>query len=136
MKNTLLSVCTAHLGTDASPNDVAPDELGCAETVTALLQKIYPETPIITGTYTLYEYLNNSPKYQKINEPEPEAIIISPTGMGNLGTNGHVGIFMEDGLIASNDSRTGKFLQNYTFETWKSYYGKRGYPTFLFKRVV
>lgn len=135
-KQTVLSVAQASIGTDASPSDLAPDELGCAETVTNILKKVYPEVPILTGTWTLWDYLRN-PKngYVQVSEPTPETIIISPTGLGKAGTNGHVGIFLEDGLIASNDSKTGRFIQNHTLDTWKTYYGKRQYPTYLYKRV-
>lgn len=136
-KQTLLDVCTAHLGTDASPNDLAPDELGCAETVTTLLKKIYPDTPIITGTFSLWMYLNNPRNgYERVTVPTPETIVVSPTGTGNPGTIGHAGIFMEDMTIASNDSRTGKFMKNYDFDTWsRRYVEKQGMKMHLFKHV-
>jgi hypothetical protein len=137
MKKTLLDVCKAHLGTDASPNDLTKDETACAETMTTLLKKVYPQTPIITGTWTLWEYLKN-PKNGWVPSSgySPETIILSPTGTGKAGTTGHVGIFLEDGLIASNDSRTGKFIQNYTLNTWQARYrDKQGMPIYLFHKV-
>lgn len=138
MKPTLLEVCEAHLGMDASPNDEAPDELGCANTVTALLKKVYPETPIITGTWTLWQYLKD-PKngFKPAVNYEPGTIIISPTGTGQ-GT-GHVGIFLENGLIASNSSlppNVGKFIQNYTLGTWQARYrDKQKMPIYLYQRA-
>ena len=135
-KKTLLDVCKAALGTDASPNDEAPDELGCANTLTALLKQVYPETPIITGTWTLNEYLKNPANgYVRVTVPTPETIIISPTGAGT-GT-GHVGIFLEDGVIASNTSfgtQRGKFLGNYTLNLWLARYrNKQGMPVLMYK---
>lgn len=139
---TLLDVCKKALGTDASPNDKAPDELGCAETVTTLLKKLYPETPIITGTWTLWEYLKDHKNgWIPTNDYEPESIVISPTGTGHKGAVGHVGIVGENGIIMSNDSgvanraNKGKFLANYTIETWTDRYRTRnGMPVYLFKR--
>ena len=141
MRTTLLDVCTQAIGTDVTPQDKVADDVACAEVVTTLLKKIRPEMPIITGTYTLYEHLSNPKnKFRFVDETEPfiaEDIIISPTGLGKPGTNGHVGIFMENGLIVSNDSRTGKFMQNHTFPSWKKYYmNSRGYPVYIFRRVI
>jgi hypothetical protein len=136
-KKTLLQVCQESVGVDVTPRDEVSDEVACAHVVTTLLKKIYPETPIITGTWTLYDYLRKpTSKFEQVTEPEPEDIIISPTGMGKPMTNGHVGVVMENDLIGSNDSRTGKFMQNYTITTWKNRYGGMGYPTLFFRRVV
>lgn len=140
MQKDLVDVALAHIGKDASPNDLAPDELGCAETVTTLLKKVYPETPILVSTYALYDYLRNPANgYKQVWDAEvwPEgAIIISPTGFGRAGTHGHVGITLSGERIASNSSATGTFEQNYTHESWKAYYcDKLGYPNFLFIRV-
>jgi hypothetical protein len=137
-KKTLLDVCKANLGQDASPKDAAKDEVACAETVTTLLKQVYPEVPVITGTWTLYEYLNN-PKngFKKVAEPKAETIIISPTGSGR--GIGHVGIFDEQGLIMSNNSfglLRGQFTQNYTLPLWQSKFGvKQGMPVMFFHHV-
>lgn len=122
-KRDLVDLVQAKLGTDVSPRDLAHDEVGCAESVTTLLKELYPETPIITGTYTLWEYLRD-PKngYERVTVPTPGCIIISPTGTGN-GT-GHVGIFTRENLIASNQSSTGRFLENYTLDVWLRTYAK------------
>ena len=134
MKPSLLDVCEAHIGTDASPSDLAPDELGCAETVSTLLRKVYPNVPIITGTWTLWDWLNKPQNgFQRVFEPSPGTIIISPTIPGKP-FPGHAGIFLEDGVIASNDSRTGKFIKNYTLGTWNTRYVFKGnYPVYHYK---
>lgn len=137
-KKTLLDVCKANLGQDASPKDVAKDEVACAETVTTLLRQVYPEVPVITGTWTLYEYLNNPNNgFKKTNSPKAETIIISPTGSGK--GVGHVGIFDDNGLIMSNNSfglLKGKFTQNYTLPLWQSKFGvKQGMPVLMYDRA-
>lgn len=134
-KTTLIDVVTQRLGTDVSPEDLAKDEVGCAESVTNLLKILYPETPIITGTYTLYDYLKKSDKWIRVTVPTPECVIICPTQEGKP-FPGHVGIFMEDMTIASNDSATGRFLKNYTLDVWRERWVDRGdYQIFMFKHV-
>lgn len=136
-KRTILSVCEAHIGTDASPRDNADDSVACVETVTTLLKQVYPSVPIMLGTYTFFEWLSD-PKngFVRVNEAIPECIVLSPTGTGNKGTVGHVGIVMSDLTIASNDSRTGKFLKNYDLPSWKRrYQEKQGMPVYIFKRL-
>ena len=136
MKPTFFDVCKSALGTDASPNDEAPDELACANTVTELMRKVYPETPKINGTWTLWEYLKKN--WAEVKTYEPGTIIISPTGTGT-GT-GHAGVVMEDGLIASNNSfgpNKGKFTINYTRETWNSKYAvKQKMPVYLYRPII
>lgn len=140
MKTTLLDVCKKYLGKDASPENLANSDVACAETVTHLLRQVYPSTPKILGTYTLYEYLNN-PKngYKRVLKPEPECIVISPTGMGAKGTIGHTGILDEDLLIMSNNSFgvwKGKFTRNHTIETWNTRYAiKQKMPVYYFKHI-
>lgn len=142
MKTSLLQVCKDHLGTDASPNDEAPDELGCANTLTVLLKQVYPEVPVMVSTIKLYEYLKNPSngfKYVSESEIGPETIIISPTASGNGKIPGHCGVFLENKLIASNSSlppNVGKFIVNFTVDTWKARYRDfGGMPVFYFVKV-
>lgn len=116
-RQTLLSVATAALGADVTPQDATPDEVACSEVVTTLLRKVYPETPLITGTWTLNNFLANSPQWKEVNEYEPECVVVAPTGTGRQGTIGHTWIVMDDGTLASNNSYglyKGKFTKNYT----------------------
>ena len=131
MKPTFLDVCTAALGTDASPKDEAPDELGCVNTLTELMRKVYPNTPSLLGTPKLKEYLFDGGEWYLVNnvmEPDtPKAgdIYLSVTGEGLRGTVGHCGVYMEDNTIASNNSfgrNKGKFTKNHTPSTWDKRY--------------
>jgi len=131
-KQTFLEICEAHLGVDASPKDIVSDDVACAETVATLLNKYDGKTPLITGTWTLNEYLKKT--YKTVTEPLPGDIIMSPTGTGKYGTIGHVGVVMGDGTIASNDSRTGLFVKNYSMETWKRrYHETQGMPIIIYR---
>jgi hypothetical protein len=135
-KKTLLSVAESQLNKDVTPKDTVPDEVACASVVSTLLKEVYPETPHITGTYTLWEYLKKN--FTELKEPEAGCIVICPTGLGNKGAIGHVWIDMGDGTYASNNSfgrNKGLFTKNYTFDTIrKNYVEKNGFKIFFFKK--
>ena len=129
----LFDVAVASLGMDASPRDDAPDELGCADTVSNLIKKVV-DFKVITGTYTLWDTFRKDTRFQLIGESEEGAIIISPTGKGNGSIVGHTGICGKDDIIMSNDSLSGKFMENYTEDSWKKrYMEKGGFPMYYFR---
>lgn len=134
----LFSAAVKSLGTDASPNDVAPDEYGCAETVNEIHKKAFGfQIGGTVSTYNLYSALKNSKLFIKVDQPLEGDVVISPTGYGNGKLkNGHVGIVGGSDLIMSNDSATGMFLENYTIDSWrKRYVDTGGYPMHYFRRV-
>ena len=126
------------LNTEASPNDLAPDELGCAETVNAIHKKVFGfEVGGNLSTNRMYKALDKNPLFVRIDNPSEGDIVISPTGYGNGRlSNGHVGIVSKDGMVMSNDSATGLFIENFTLDTWKARYRDiGGYPVAFFRRV-
>lgn len=135
----IVSIAKDHLGIDASPLDRAADEYGCAESVTEILNKAVG-FPIITGTWTLNDYLMRHAKWVPTQHPKPGDIIISPTGTSKKGKKapfvGHVGIMGDNGIIMANDSYTGKWSAHYTLKTWKERYeDKGGYPTYYYTLI-
>ena len=113
--------CLSKLGKDASPKDLVDDDVGCAETVSTILHELWADIPVISGTYTLWDYLKFSGKFKEILIPQSGDIVISPTGTGNGRIkNGHVGFVGEGEVIISNDSSTGLLLENYTRSAWKA----------------
>ncbi len=138
-KKTLLQVCQEALGTDASPEDAASDDVGCVDTVTTLLRLVRPETPHMLSTARFNEWLKD-PKngYEPVLDGiQSEDIIISPT---TGAVTGHVGIIMNDGLIGSNNSagpNKGRFTQNYTMNSWMSYFRmKRKLSVYIYRKKV
>jgi hypothetical protein len=128
------------LGQDASPFDEAPDEYGCADSLSKVILSAYPKC--ITGsvsTKELYNQLLNSKQFIKTNELEAGDIIISPTGSATKVSeikNGHCGIVGEDDEIMSNSSATGTWEQNYTIATWtRRYRNQGGYPIYSFRKL-
>ncbi len=133
---TLFAAAREYLGRDASPNDVAPDLLGCAESVTNIIQDVLPDFPIITGTWTLWDKLENDERFKRVTIPMPGDIIISPTGtVKDAPFPGHVGIFGRDGYIMSNNSYTGLWEESHSLEGWNLRYKDAGYQVLFYKLI-
>ena len=113
------------VGKDASPADLASDEVGCAESVSTLINHLDDDFPIVTGTYSLHDLLKKT-GWVKVSSPLPGDIISSPTGTGNGKIPGHVGICGPNGLIYSNSSVDKVWKQNYNTKTWTDRYVKIG----------
>lgn len=135
----LYQVTLDSVGMDVSPSDLAPDELGCAETLSNLIKMVRPEFRIITGTWTLWDLLRKSPDFTLVESPQSGDIIISPTGTSSKGSRapfpGHTGIVGNRGKVYSNDSYDdGKLKQNFTLDGWRERYQERGgYPIYYFR---
>lgn len=135
------------LGLDASPSDVAPDEVGCAETVCDIVIDALGQKAGISFTVStnlLYKQLKASTKWTQVDQPLEGDIVISPSGYGNGNlSNGHTGIVgqidnssHDMSLIMSNSSATGTFEQNYTLGAWKARYAQLGgYPVAFFRKI-
>lgn len=141
MRKTLYDVCRDALGTDVTPLDAISDDVACAEVVTTLMKKAGVKIPVIPGTYTLYQWLKNPENgYRQVPHAGEGDIVISPTGTGKAGAVGHVGVVMEDDTIASNTSfgmHSGKFIKNYTVDTWtRRYKDGQGMPVLFYRRVL
>lgn len=123
----------AFIGIDASPEDHAQDELGCADSVSEILNTVmsFPRT---VSTATLAATLADDSRFFKSrSNPGRGAIIISPTGSGNGKIHGHVGIMADDNSVMAARSSDGLWTKFYTVETWKKYYGGvGGMPTIFF----
>ncbi len=118
----LLDKARSLLGKDASPQNLVDKEYACAESVTSILHSLWPPIPIITGTYTLHQYLIASPLFFEVKVPLAGDLIISPTGEGT--GVGHTGI-MDTDAIMSNNSYTGLWDKHLDLNLWKKNYGGR-----------
>jgi len=136
-KPTLLELAEQSIGTDVTPDDMVPDTVACAISLTTLINQTDKTFPKVAGTWTLWDILEHRSDYQRVTVPTPGCIVVSPTGTGNGSIPGHAGIIMADNTIASNDSATGKFIKNYTLDTWRArYVDKGGYKIFMYKKIV
>ena len=136
-QKTLLQLCEENIGKDVTPDDLVPDTVACAITASTLLNMRDASFPKVAGTWTLWDILEHHKDYERVTVPSAETIVISPTGTGNGSMPGHVGIMLDNNVIASNDSATGKFLKNYTLDTWRDrYVTKGGFKIYMYKKRV
>lgn len=135
----LYEVALSFLGSDASPIDEAPDEYGCADSVSKVLLKAFPGCiKGSTNTAELFKQLSTSKDFIKVTQFKFGDIIISPTGMSTTNglANGHVGVVGEGEEIMSNVSATGLWSQNYTISSWVARYRTLGgFPIFFFRKI-
>jgi hypothetical protein len=136
-RKTLLDVCNSYIGKDVTPKDNTPDEVACVDTGSTILKEVYPHVPHEVSTIVMDTWLSRPENgFRRVFEPEPEAIIISPTRGSKIG---HMGFVMDDDTIASNTSfgiHKGEFIKNYTYTSWRNYYqNKLGLEIHLYKKV-
>lgn len=128
-----------YIGLDASPADLAPDGLACAESTCDVLRDAGVDMPVFVSTEELDNFLHQSPEWLTLPgsaSAEPGDVCIAPTGLGNnpLIPHGHVGIVLENSLIASNYSGNGNFLTKWSISSFLAYYkDKGGYPVYFFR---
>lgn len=146
IKNTPSQVTKAHLlattskdyiGKDASPEDEAPDELGCAESVSKIINRVVP-FPTEVSTIKLQKRLETSKYFERVWGREVVGdVMVSPTGSGDGLKTGHTWIYMGEGKWASNSSYTGTWEVNYTTETIKKLWNiNHKMPLYIYRLVV
>lgn len=133
----LLDVTKENIGKDLSPSQ---NEFGCQETVCTLLHLAFKDTYKTLSTKVFYDHVLVSNAYVRIPDVRNALagdIILSPTGYGNGNiSNGHIGIVLENGMIASNDSFTSKLSINYNLKSWSERYGVvGGFPITIWRRI-
>lgn len=131
----LYEVTMSNIGKDLSPIE---DKFACAETVYTLLHLAFGDTYKTRSTREAYDHMMISPYYARVQSPLPGDIVISATGYGNGNiSNGHMGIVLDDGKIASNNSYNSKLEINYNLESWKQRYGViGGFPIAYYRRLT
>lgn len=135
-KPTLFAAAREYLGRDAAKGNLVPAEVACSEAMSNIIKDVLPDWPIITGTWTLWDALENDERFRRVSLPMPGTIIISPTGtVKNAKIRGHVGCFGRDNNIMSNDSRKGLWEENYTLDSWNARYKGAGYEVFMYQLI-
>lgn len=134
----LYDTSVACLGTDMSPADIAPDSLACAESLNGVYLKTFGQHlgtgPALTSTLALYQEMVVDKRLQKVVDPLPGDIVISPTGYSSKNSpHGHCGIWGNFDVM-SNNSDSGKWKDNYTHEAWYDVFSKElGFPVYFFR---
>lgn len=136
MAPTLYQAAVKYLGRDASPRDLAPDYVGCAESLCNVIRESVKDFPIVTGTWSLWQELESHPRFRRVTVPMPGTVIVAPTGtVTRAAIPGHAGIFGKANTIMSNTSATGLWEQNYTLDSWTARYGKAGYESYMYQLI-
>lgn len=121
-REKLYEVAYSFLGKDASPKDLAPDDLACAESVNAVYKAAFGhEIGGGVSTTQMYRALKNSDEFLEVDAPLFGDIVISPTGYVRSVAVGHVGI-VGKWQIMSNNSATGRWEAHYTLQSWRARY--------------
>lgn len=106
---------------DADLSYIAPNEYGCAESVTRIWNALFG-FPIFTATVKMYEYMCTSGKFTEIPHPIDGAITIAVTEFRNGETiNGHTGV-SDGGSLWNNNSPTGKWMKNWKNQFFISHF--------------
>ena len=132
-RERLKEICLESLGKDLSIQ--APNELGCSEALSTVLRGVFPDFPSFISTRALWEHLRVDKRFKNTKLLKPWSVIISPTGQGN-GTlkNGHAGVYGENEIIYSNNSKTGKWDSHWKLGEWAKYYrDKGGFPILIYE---
>lgn len=137
MPKTLVELCESCIGKDVTPMDNVPDEVACAETVSTLVRKVYPDFPFHVSTANMDKALQSpTSNWMLVDVPEAGDIVISPTVGKKIG---HVGICMGNNFIASNNSfgvNRGLFTKNYSVLSWNNVYKKKGLEVKYYRRIT
>jgi len=122
----LYQVTMDWLDKDASPDNIAPSEVACAETLTFLINKVDPTIKWTSRTSTSAvngDLSRMTKKFQVVQLPRAGDIRMSPSiyRNGEL-IHGHCAVFLDSYWMASNDSKSGKLRKNYTNDSWAERY--------------
>lgn len=130
MSQKIYETALSCLGKDLT--SLAPNEYGCAETVSRILLQSGCDIKVVVSTIELNQIFYNSPVWRRVSTAVPGDVIISPTEGSNVG---HTGIVGMDGKIISNNSYTGLVDTHLNMQSWYDFYGKRKVmPIFFYHR--
>lgn len=137
MNDKLLKTAISFIGKDASPANLAPNDLACAESWSDVLlvatgfKYISGVALPILDTLTLYYALLKDSRFVQVYSPQPGATIIYPTENGK---HGHVGIMDDDNYtVLSNDSfvspagPAGTFDRHLTIVTFRALFNGQAF---------
>lgn len=128
--NTAVRLLGMHLTLDPS----VPRDVGCAEADSFVLKNAgyaasMPQKGIPNVLGIIAWALTHG---EEIQEPEPGCIVTAHSPNPYDTTDAHTGIGLRHG-IASNNSNTGIFSENYTYEGWNTSFKSKGSKTRYFR---
>lgn len=130
--NLLYGTAKALIGQNLAPSW---QPLACAASMSYIVRKAFGENLNLIHTSNWETYLTNSPKWEKVNEPEPYCVILVNTDKLpkiNGIEHGHIGIVGKfdspDGTkyTMSNNSETYRWDTHLSLKDWENYWVKKG----------
>lgn len=129
----LIKVSLDALDTDVTPKDEVADEVACAQVLSTLLKKVFPDFPILDSTKSLDMKLFSDKRFKRITQPKRGAIVVSPR---TATVNGHCGVFITEERIGNNNSKTGLFMGSYSWQSWiKEFKERRKLSIYLYELI-
>ena len=108
------------------------NEYGCAESENYIFKEaIGEEIGGDVSTYRMYLLIKDDIRFTKEDFPKEGDVILSPTGFGEKGKSGHVGIISNEGKIMSNNSISYLWTEHLTLKEWKKTY--KNFPIHFFR---
>jgi hypothetical protein len=120
--NQIYTVAAANFGKRLTLDPSVPREVGCAAAVSWILKRAgfyIPKGGITTVNSLIDWMLENG--FEEVYVPVAGAVVTAHRPLRSDPAYAHAGICLNFG-IGSNDSRTGKFEQNYTHKQWHRYF--------------
>jgi hypothetical protein len=125
LSQRLYDVAFASQGMDLSRS--APNEQGCAESLSRLINQVDPGFPIMLSTASMMPALRK--RYREVTQPEQGDIAIFPT-VGPI--TGHCGVWGRNHVL-NNNSANGKWSASYTLAGWLKAAKNRGLKNYFFR---
>lgn len=129
----LYNVAAGNLGQHLTLDPSVPDDVGCAEAVSACLEQAgYTNLPPkgLAGVNALIEWMEGQ-GFVEAPSAAPGYVITAHNPDKSVTTFAHTGICLKYG-IASNTSSNGIFSENYSYGGWDRYFGVHGSTTRYF----
>ena len=124
MNDALYKVAYDNLGKHCTMDESVPAVIGCGEAISYLVNLVAPgllPERGIAGTADWLAFMESSPRFQKVNEPEVGSIMVFGTGTGNGSIRGHIFDVGKFHLL-SNNSDNGLLGDRWTRQTALAHY--------------
>jgi len=124
MNDELYQAAYDNLGKHCTMDDSVPEVIGCGEAVSYLVNLVAPGLlphKGIAGTAEWVSFMQNSPRFTKLNEPSVGSIMVFATGTGNGNIRGHIFVVGKFHLL-SNNSGNGLLGDQWTMTTALAHY--------------
>jgi hypothetical protein len=135
----IYQIAYAHIGEHLGLDPSVPNMFDCAETVSEILKLsgYYMPSRGLASVDDLVAFLAASKAFKEVSAPELGCVIAHSSGeQGTPNARRHVGIGGKT-YVMSNDSFSGHFLANYSYEGWKSYFEvSNGVPSRYFVAIL